>query len=87
MRIRTPRDLGLVIKERRRALGLDQATLATRVGVSRQWIVGMERGKRTVELALALRTLNALDVRLSARADETPPGHSMIDAIADGESS
>lgn len=39
MRIRTPVDLGALIRERRKALRLDQKTLAEKVGVSRQWIV------------------------------------------------
>jgi DNA-binding XRE family transcriptional regulator len=45
MRIRTPIDLGALIRERRRALRLDQKTLADKVGVSRQWIVDIEKGK------------------------------------------
>jgi transcriptional regulator with XRE-family HTH domain len=38
MRIRTPIDLGALIRERRKALGLDQKTLAENVGVSRKWM-------------------------------------------------
>jgi HTH-type transcriptional regulator/antitoxin HipB len=74
MRLRTPRDIGLVIRERRRALGLSQQELATRVGVSRQWIVEVEQGKRRAELGLVLRTLEAIDLGL--RTDEAPPGDS-----------
>lgn len=64
MRLRTPVDIGLTIREVRRALGLDQQTLARRVGVSRQWIVGVEKGKRRAELGLVLRTLEALGIPL-----------------------
>jgi DNA-binding XRE family transcriptional regulator len=35
MIVRTPTALGLLIRERRRALGLDQQALAKKVGVSR----------------------------------------------------
>jgi HTH-type transcriptional regulator/antitoxin HipB len=59
-RIRSPLDLGLVIRERRRALGLDQRTLAGRIGVSRQWIVEIEQGKARAGIGLVLRTLQAL---------------------------
>jgi HTH-type transcriptional regulator/antitoxin HipB len=59
-RIHSPVDLGLVIRERRRALGLDQRTLAGRVGVSRQWIVEIEQGKARAGIGLVLRTLQAL---------------------------
>lgn len=84
MRIRSPRDLGLVVRERRRALRLDQMSLAKRVGVSRQWIIALEKGKRSVELALVLRTLSALDLSLTIDADPARPGWSAIDTIVDG---
>jgi HTH-type transcriptional regulator/antitoxin HipB len=84
MRIRNPRDLGLTVRDRRRALGLDQASLAKRVGVSRQWIIALEKGKRSVELALVLRTLTALDLRLTADADTPRPVWRSIDTIVDG---
>jgi HTH-type transcriptional regulator / antitoxin HipB len=62
MRVRTPKDIGLVIRERRRELGMDQAELARRVGVSRQWLVEIEGGKARAELGLVLRTLRELDL-------------------------
>lgn len=68
MRLRTPTDIGLLIRERRKALRLDQAELARRVGVSRQWIIGIEKGKGRADLSLVLRTLDALGVVL--RSDE-----------------
>ena len=70
MFIRTPLDLGLAIRERRRRLGLNQSDLASRVGVGRQWIVAIEQGKARAELGLVLRTLAALDLRLSVDDDE-----------------
>ena len=45
MRIRTPADLGALIRDSRTKLGLDQKSLAEKVGVSRQWIVEIEKGK------------------------------------------
>jgi len=66
MLIRTPADLGAVIRDRRRQLGLDQATLASRIGVSRQWVVGIERGRARAELGLVLRALDALGIRFDA---------------------
>ena len=64
MLLRTPRDIGAIIRQRRRELGLDQATLAQNVGVSRQWIIEVEAGKPRAELGLVLRTLDVLGVRL-----------------------
>ena len=66
MRIRTPLDLGLIIRNRRRKLGLSQNRLAEKAGVGRQWLVAVERGKARVEIGLVLRTLAALDLTLSA---------------------
>jgi HTH-type transcriptional regulator/antitoxin HipB len=60
MRLRTATDIGAVIRDRRRALGLDQRTLAERVGVSRKWIIEVEKGKPRAALRLVLRTLEAL---------------------------
>jgi HTH-type transcriptional regulator/antitoxin HipB len=69
LRIRTPRDLGLIIRERRRALGLEQQGLANRVGVSRQWVVGVEKGKQRVDAGLLLKTLISLGLVLDVRED------------------
>ena len=74
MNIRTPLDLGLVIRQQRRRLGLNQADLAVRAGVGRQWLVAIEHGKARAELGLVLRTLAALGLALSiADGNDTPP--------------
>ncbi len=62
--IRTPADIGALIKDRRRALGLDQAELATQIGVSRLWVNQVEGGKPGASLGLVLRALSALGVEL-----------------------
>ena len=64
MQVRAPSDLGQAIRQRRKQLGLDQRSLAERVGVSRQWIVEIEKGKPRAELGLVLRTLKALELQL-----------------------
>jgi HTH-type transcriptional regulator/antitoxin HipB len=40
--------------------------LAERVGVSRQWIVDVEKGKPRTEVSLILRTLDVLGIPLTA---------------------
>ncbi len=84
MLVRTPADFGAVIRERRKRLGLGQAALAEKIGTSRQWLVGVERGHSRAELGLVLRTLDTLGIRLETRdrADiaKSPPGAD-IDAI------
>jgi HTH-type transcriptional regulator/antitoxin HipB len=70
MRLRTPRDVGAIIRERRRALGLDQSELAKKVGVSRLWINQMERGKSGASLNLVMRTFAAIGIELTADTGE-----------------
>ncbi len=65
MLIRTPKDLGAVIRERRRELGWGQQALAGKIGVSRQWVIEIEKGKPRAEVGLVLRVLDALGVSLS----------------------
>ncbi len=64
MQVKTTEDLGLIIREQRRKQQLDQQELADRVGVSRQWIVAIEKGKPRAEMDLVLRTLRALGLKL-----------------------
>jgi HTH-type transcriptional regulator/antitoxin HipB len=68
--VRNLKDLGAVIRDRRRHLRLDQRALAERVGVSRQWIVEAEHGKPRASVGLILRTLEALGLNLAI--DEAP---------------
>jgi HTH-type transcriptional regulator/antitoxin HipB len=60
MFIRTPQDIGALLRESRKKAGLGQAELASRIGVSRQWVVEVERGKPRAEMGLVLRALNTL---------------------------
>lgn len=82
MRVRTSTDLGCLARDRRLALGLTQAALAARVGVSRKWIVDLEAGKRAADLSLALRALNVLGFQLDLTLDN-PARRSDIDAVVD----
>ena len=72
MRVRTPSELGALIRDYRMRHKLDQKSLAATVGVSRQWIVEIEKGKARAPLGLVLRTLGALGIVLDAQ-QETPP--------------
>ena len=66
MFIRTPQDIGALLRETRKKAGLGQAELARRIGVSRQWVVEVERGKPRAEMGLILRALNTLGSPLQA---------------------
>ena len=52
------------MRGRRRDLGLTQAELATRAGVSRKWVYEFEAGKPSAELRLILRVVDALGLTL-----------------------
>jgi HTH-type transcriptional regulator/antitoxin HipB len=65
MLIHTPADLGALIRDYRRRRGLDQQALAKKIGVSRQWVVEIEKGKARAEVGLILRALDVLGVPLS----------------------
>jgi HTH-type transcriptional regulator / antitoxin HipB len=65
MLIRTPADLGALIRERRTKLGLNQMSLAKKAGTSRKWLVEVENGKPRAEIGLIFRTLKALGLTLT----------------------
>jgi HTH-type transcriptional regulator / antitoxin HipB len=71
MKLRTPFDFSSAIRDRRRRLKLGQDELAARVGVSRKWIIDVEKGKPRAEIGLVLRTLDALGLHLSLDDDES----------------
>lgn len=81
---RSPQDIGLLMRERRRKLGLDQAELARRCRVSRRWIIEAEKGKASAEVGLVLRALAVLGLRLDLREADAPSGAAVTRAAANG---
>lgn len=84
MLTRTPADLGAVIRDRRKHLQRNQASLANEIGVSRQWLIELEHGHPRAELGLVLRVLDALGINLDAdiaQAKTPRPGAVDINAI------
>jgi HTH-type transcriptional regulator/antitoxin HipB len=70
MRVRSIRDLAATVRGRRTDLGLSQAELARRAGVSRKWISEFEAGKPTAEIGLVLRALDELRLVLDLTSGE-----------------
>ena len=62
MRVRTPREIGALVRDRRRDRDLSQDELARRARVSRRWLAAVEAGKPGAELGLVLRTLAVLEL-------------------------
>jgi len=81
--VRSIRDVAAAVRGRRQDLGLNQADLAKRAGVSRKWIYEFEAGKPTAELGLVMRVLDALGFQLELRSEPRAKGstraHDTID--------
>jgi HTH-type transcriptional regulator / antitoxin HipB len=84
VRIASPRDLGLVVRQARQDRGQTQAGLAAAAGVSRRWLADLEAGKTTAEFGLILRTLDALGVGLDAFPCRARAGELDLDVLSDG---
>lgn len=74
MLLRTVRELGLLVRTERKRQGLSMREVADRVGCSRQWISALEDGRERLEVALVLRALGALGIRLDARGPDESRG-------------
>lgn len=77
MYVRTVRDLGGAIRHERRQRGWTQAQLAAAAAVTRAWIIAIEQGKPTAEVAPVLRAIAALG--LAVDLVPAPPAHGAID--------
>lgn len=69
MRVVTPRELGLLVRERRHDLRLSQEMLAKRAGVGRPWLVAVEQGHPRAELGKLLALLAELGLSLDLSPD------------------
>jgi HTH-type transcriptional regulator/antitoxin HipB len=76
MNIVSVKDLAVCIKQSRRNRGWTQAQLAEQAGVSRDWIIGLESAKPSVELGLVLRTMKALQIPLTIDSPQKRGGSS-----------
>ena len=81
MNINSPKDLAASVRGRRLSLGLSQAELARRVGVSRPWLSKVEAGKPTAELSLIIRLLDGLGLGLQLEVRDSSTPSVDLDAI------
>ena len=65
----TPQDIGKLVRETRRALGVTQKALALTSGTGLRFIIDLERGKATAEIGKVLTILQTLGIQLTL----TPP--------------
>lgn len=65
--LQTPHQLGQLIRQRRRELGLTQTQVAEVANTNLRFVSELERGKPTARLENVMRVLEALGIELEAR--------------------
>jgi len=73
MSIRTSSELGAAIRAQRRKLGLEQRELAEKIGVSRKWVIELEKGSGGAGIGLILRALRVLKLSLDTVPEPAKP--------------
>jgi HTH-type transcriptional regulator/antitoxin HipB len=65
----TPKQIGQLIRDTRKALGVTQKDLALTSGTGLRFVIDLEKGKETCEIGKALTVLHTLGIKLTL----TPP--------------
>jgi y4mF family transcriptional regulator len=65
----TPKEIGKVVRETRKKLGVTQKVLALTSGTGLRFVIDLEKGKETCQIGKALAILHTLGIRLTL----TPP--------------
>ena len=65
----TPKEIGKVVRETRKKLGVTQKALALTSGTGMRFVIDLEKGKETCQIGKALAILHTLGIRLTL----TPP--------------
>lgn len=70
MIVTSTKEIGLVVRDARKASGLTQRDLAQACGCGVRFLSDLENGKSTIELGKAIRVLNmlSLDLEINARS-------------------
>jgi transcriptional regulator with XRE-family HTH domain len=76
--------LGAAVRDARQRRGFTQAELAGRAGVSRQFVISLERGAGPrAELGKVLSVIRALNLAMSLRDDDAAHADDRTPSIAD----
>jgi HTH-type transcriptional regulator / antitoxin HipB len=65
----TPQDIGRLVRETRKGLGVTQKELALTSGTGLRFIIELEKGKETAEIGKVLTILQTLGIQFTL----TPP--------------
>ena len=76
----TTADIGRLLRETRKKLGVTQKALALTSGTGLRFIIELEKGKETCEIGKALTVLNTLGIRMTLM----PPAAAVKEGSVDG---
>lgn len=76
----TTADIGRLIRETRKKLGVTQKALALTSGTGLRFIIELEKGKETCEIGKALTVLNMIGIKMTL----TPPAAAAKEGSVDG---
>jgi HTH-type transcriptional regulator / antitoxin HipB len=76
---------GALVRERRRALKMNQNDLALTTGVRRQFIIELEAGKATSHLGRALLVAETLGLRLFDRMSQDNSNNALLPDMPEDE--
>lgn len=65
----TPKDIGNLIRDTRKRLGVTQRALALTSGTGLRFVIDLEKGKETCEIGKALTVIQTLGIKMTL----TPP--------------
>lgn len=68
----TPKDLGEIVRETRKKLGVTQKDLALTSGTGLRFVIDLEKGKETCQIGKALTILHTLGIRLALTPPSSP---------------
>lgn len=77
---------GALVRERRKALKMNQDALALATGVGRRFIIDLEAGKPTCELGRALVVANAVGLRIFDLLTQSHSDNALLPDMPDDES-
>lgn len=68
----TPKDLGKIVRDTRKKLGVTQKDLALTSGTGLRFVIDLEKGKETCQIGKALTILQTLGIKLLLTPPATP---------------
>lgn len=68
----TPHDIGKLIRDTRKRLGVTQKNLALTSGTGLRFVIDLEKGKQTSQIGKALTVLQTLGIKLTLTPPSTP---------------